>query len=176
MFGWLLATTKHSAIRLCLFALFIQLLFTTLPLVVGAHETEESGYSVANLLPSFKTLLFWRVDRTSDTEQLVEAEAEKVTYQVSDSGGDGLDSESKAPDPSRERFRKKLQLSPFRDNRICHSCAKEEFSGDSDDEEYRLRIEYIKGQILTRLGMKEPPQVQSRPPIDYSMCKYIFVW
>lgn len=68
-------------------------------------------------------------------------------------------------------FAKKMLAS--KDNRIasshCSNCAsKSEFLVD-EDEEYRQRIEFIKEQILTRLGMKRPPKLCSQPNIDLGM-------
>src|SRR5699024_7514120 len=102
--------------------------------------------------------------------------AEKVTYEVNtddempallrpDPGISSL-----APSKHWNSHRSKI-LSTTKNNRICHSCAKESFM--DVDEEYRQRIEYIKEQILSKLGLSEPPQLHQMPDIDYSLCNMI---
>lgn len=114
------------------------------------------------------------MDRTNeDKTPIVKniAVAEQVAYQVND-----IKPIETAPDlvkmdafpvfPIKKKFSTKTISSG---KRVCHSCGND-YYGDSD-EEYRQRIEYIKGQILTKLGMKEPPQLRKFPDIDYNVCE-----
>lgn len=175
--------------------------------VANEPIVEDEDYSMVNLLPSFKTLMFWRTDRyDTDTPTIEELpKSDQVVYQINDVTPEKIIHKSASPttvikQPAsalRENVRnnfepivnsvhsvqnseknsvksvviEKLNAYPVARNRVCHSCNKE-FIFQDETEEYRQRIEYIKGQILTKLGLKEPPQLHSQPDIEFiNKCK-----
>ncbi|KAI2805392.1 hypothetical protein BLOT_004388, partial [Blomia tropicalis] len=198
--------------------------------ISSTYALEEEEYSVASLLPSFKTLLFWRADDSKvqvdsvDTLPVIvgsdsgqssasSSSAVHVQYEVNDvvvakpidqssssssstaaaaiassivvhTSDVVLDHKKRVPDTIGESIvyesvkrlkvndgpaNKRGPTSRDKDNRICHSCARNDLFDLDEDEEYRQRIEYIKEQILTRLGMKRPPLLRPQPDIDLSM-------
>lgn len=164
--------------------------------VVNALEEEE--YSVSSLVLAFKNLKFWSIYRPSEEPKPIEEteptkyevndvkeappeEAELLPAQNSNTFSQSMTKSETLPAASLENlwtetpkvanaFHFSKKLSNTKDNRICHSCGKSEHFVD-EDEEYRQRIEFIKEQILTRLGMKRPPNLRSQPDIDLGMCK-----
>lgn len=152
-------TSAHSGNRVsvlvCLLILVLNLFsFLHLSSISSTHALEEDEYSVTSLLPSFKTLMFWRTEEKKVGEPihpLPKLEMKQVHTPLTwwQSGADAK------------------QRPSDKDNRICHSCGENSVLVN-EKEEYRQRIEFIKEQILTRLGMKRPPRL--RPDIDLSLC------
>ncbi|KPM03639.1 hypothetical protein QR98_0020720 [Sarcoptes scabiei] len=183
---------------------------------------------MANLLPSFKTLLFWRNDRgNSDSEgPKIEAlpKSDQVEYHVNDetissrpitidqqhSNDFGHRSDENSPmrmrsveqhqnrqldyhhhlpqshsfhriDPKMmtivlnnrsgmlERPNHFTPAQSIASKQACYGCDQSSdlrIKLNDINDEYQQRIEFIKEQILNRLGLKEPPKLKVQPDFE----------
>lgn len=191
--------SKRLPLYVCFFVLLLNAFTSLHPSTFAvANALEEEEYSVSSLVLAFKNLKFWSIYRpaeepkpieeteptqyeVNDDKEMPPEEAESLPTQNSNTFSQLMTNSETLPPASLENlwterpkvpnalhFSKKMTTS--KDNRICHSCSKGELFVDEDDE-YRQRIEFIKEQILTRLGMKRPPNLHSQPDIDFGMCK-----
>ncbi|KAH9422402.1 hypothetical protein DERP_003078 [Dermatophagoides pteronyssinus] len=156
--------------------------------VGGGNNSSSSNsgneYSITNFLPSFSTLLFWRQPESSlkinNQKQSVQQQQQQqpiVTREIhqqlpamsaalvdddrhsSNNDQDLIINTSPSP-PST------MIVTNSNRNRYCHSCSNGDYMYQDNDEEYRQRIEFIKVQILNKLGLKEPPKFANQPDID----------
>nr|XP_027202078.1 putative uncharacterized protein DDB_G0282499 [Dermatophagoides pteronyssinus] len=149
----------------------------------NSSSSNSNEYSITNFLPSFSTLLFWRQPESSlkinNQKQSVQQQQQQpiVTREIhqqlpamsaalvdddrhsSNNDQDLIINTSPSP-PST------MIVTNSNRNRYCHSCSNGDYMYQDNDEEYRQRIEFIKVQILNKLGLKEPPKFANQPDID----------
>ncbi|KAH9394322.1 hypothetical protein TYRP_004373 [Tyrophagus putrescentiae] len=184
--------TKRLLLCLCMFVLLFNTFTSLHPSAVSvASALEEEEYSVSSLVLAFKNLKFWSIYRPSEEPKPIE-ETEPTQYVV---GNDDKETSPLRPAEAAATAtttKDSNTLSqPIVTNSetlpssgtISQAAMPESLHTESPkatnaiyfakkmlaNEEYRQRIEFIKEQILTRLGMKRPPKLCSQPNIDLGM-------
>lgn len=177
--------------------LSILFLLTSGPIIIDCNQwnhnnnnsqyNNDGEYSIANFLPSFtKSLLFWRQsDSSANISQKSVNPTPIITREISHSPvitSAALMDDSLSPYNNQSMMMINTYpstttiLPDLNRNRQCFSCQNNgDYMYQDSNEEYRQRIEFIKEQILNKLGLKEPPKLPNQPDIDLiNMCMYYF--
>lgn len=127
---------------------------------MSKSDENSNGHLVSNLIDSFKSIFY---EVTSSSNEVDNSESNDVPNFVFTANSASI---------SNRRKNAMSFTNHLKDNRVCHSCTKtsNQLSALSEAEEIRQRIEYIKLQILNRIGLKEPPKLRDHPDIDLTLC------
>ncbi|XP_075586595.1 uncharacterized protein LOC124500482 isoform X1 [Dermatophagoides farinae] len=168
--------------------LSILFLLTSGPIIIDCNQwnhnnnnsqyNNDGEYSIANFLPSFtKSLLFWRQsDSSANISQKSVNPTPIITREIPHSPvitSAALIDDSLSPYNNQSMMMINTYpstttiLPDLNRNRQCFSCQNNgDYMYQDSNEEYRQRIEFIKEQILNKLGLKEPPKLPNQPDID----------